>query len=78
MDRGSSLIGKWQNIKIDFFKNATLKLLDGTTSYTLHQPLSYRPAAAASQKHVLANGTKTRFTAITASLEHISAAKKQH
>ena len=38
MDSGSSLIGKWQNMKIDFVENATLKLLDGTTSYTLHQP----------------------------------------
>ena len=37
----ASLIGKWQNMKIDYFENATLKLPDGTTgttSYTLHLP----------------------------------------
>ena len=36
--RGSSLIGKCQNMEIDFFENATLKSHDGTTSYTLYQP----------------------------------------
>ena len=36
--RGSSLIGKCQNMEIYFLGNATQKSLDGTTSYTLYQP----------------------------------------
>ena len=36
--RGSSLIGKCQNMEIYFLGNATLKLSECPTSYTLHQP----------------------------------------
>ena len=37
----SSMIGRWQNHKIQFLGNAMLKLFDGKTSYTLHQPCGF-------------------------------------